>query len=56
MPAVHRTDRQRAQALQAASVVVEIGVVGVFDQRAVVDDVAAEQRLGCRFVQADAAR
>ena len=56
MPAVHRADRQLAQTLQAAGVVVEVGVVGVFDQWPVVDDVAAEQGLGRRFVQADAAR
>ncbi len=56
MPAMHGVDRQRLQAPQAGGVILQIGVVGVFDQRPVVDDVAAEQGFGRRFIQADAAR
>src|SRR3989344_5523123 len=56
VPAMYRTDRQGAQALQTACVISEVGVVGVFDQRPIVDDVAAERGRGGRFVQADAAR
>ncbi len=43
MPAMHSFHRQRAQALKAGSIVVEVAVVGVFDKWAIVDDVATEQ-------------
>lgn len=52
---MHRPDRQFAQPLQAGSVVIQVRVVGVFDQRPVVDDVAAEQGLGFGFPEANAA-
>ena len=55
MPAMHGADRQRLQTPQTAGVILQIRVVGVFDQRPVVDDVAAEQRFGGRFIQADTA-
>lgn len=52
---MHRPHWQFVQPLQASRVVTQVRMIGIFDQRPVVDDVAAEQGLGFGFPQADAA-
>lgn len=49
MPAVHGAYGQFAQARQTLCVILQIRMVGVLDQRAVVEDVARKQCLRLRF-------
>ncbi|MPL83908.1 hypothetical protein SDC9_29867 [bioreactor metagenome] len=56
MPAMHHPHRQPGKALHRAQVILGVRVIGLFDQRAVIDDVARDQHAARRFPQRDAAR
>ena len=49
MSAVHGAYGQLAQARKAARVIFQVRVVGIFDQRAIVENVAAKQCVRLRF-------
>ncbi len=56
MSAVHDTRAGiRQKPLHRGEIIVGVGVVGVFDQRPVIEDIAGKKRLGLRFPERDPA-
>ena len=55
MAAMHDRDIEIAHGEQRLDIVVDVGVIGVVDQRAVIDDVAGQQDAGLLLVERDAA-
>src|SRR5215216_1315780 len=52
MPAMHNADIERAQVLQRCGVVFGVRMIGVVDERSIVNDVSREEHSACGFKQA----
>ena len=53
---MHDRDGEAAHLLQRRQIVADVGMIGVVDQRPVIDDVARQQDAGLPLVERDAAR
>src|SRR5215208_4781804 len=52
MPAMHNADIERAQVLQRCGVVFGVRMIGVVDERSIVNDVSRQEHSACGFEQA----
>lgn len=56
MTAMHDAHRQRANALESSLIVATVGMIGIIDERSVIDDITRQEDSGPALEESDAAR